>query len=475
MITLQAPDSARHRGGFLIFCARKAQLRGDPSVHCRTGNPGNGEVFDAKEWHAGMDLLKITGDAPLSGSINVAGSKNAALAVLSSVLLSSGTVNLTNVPDISDVRIKLALLELLGCSVERSGSQVSITPFARSISEPAEADVRPIRTSFYVFGPLLARTGHARLPMPGGCRIGERPVDFHIKGLEQMGASIQQTEGHYVAAAKSLRGASIHLDFPSAGATQHLMSAASVAKGMTTIHNAAMEPEVITLAGFLVQMGARIEGAGTSTITITGVESLHGCEFRVPEDRVQAGTYLLMGPATCGKVRVNGILPDHQTALVSKLLQAGAEISEGHDWIEASASDRLKGVRIKTMPYPGFATDIQQPMCAALTTAVGWSEIEETIYESRTGHVAELARMGARISQRGAFTMIDGPSKLEGAEVEASDLRAGAALVLAGLMAKGETTIRNVHYIDRGYQDLERNIRSLGGRIERMSDPVARV
>ncbi len=422
-----------------------------------------------------MDLLRITGDAPLSGSVDVAGSKNAALAVLSSVILSSDAVTLTNVPDISDVRIKLALLELLGASVERDGSRVTIQPFAREPQEPAEADVRPIRTSFYVFGPLLARTGHARLPMPGGCRIGERPVDFHIKGLEQMGAVIHQTEGHYVATAKRLHGANILLDFPSAGATQHLMSAASIAEGVTTIHNAAMEPEVTTLAAFLTQMGARIVGAGTSTITIMGIKKLHGCEYRVPEDRVQAGTYLLMGPATLGKVRVNGILPDHQTALVSKLLQAGAEISEGHDWIEASAARPLKGVRIKTMPYPGFATDIQQPMCAALTTGVGWSEIEETIYESRTGHVSELARMGARISQRGAFTMIDGPARLEGAEVEASDLRAGAALVLAGLMAKGETTIRNVHYIDRGYQDLEKNIQGLGGRIERIADPGARV
>jgi UDP-N-acetylglucosamine 1-carboxyvinyltransferase len=418
-----------------------------------------------------MDRLRIVGGASLNGSVEVAGSKNAALAVLSSVLLMDGPVTLTNVPNIADVRIKLALLSMLGVGIERNGGTVVLTPGAHAITEPSEEDVRPIRTSFYVFGPLLAKHGYARLPMPGGCKIGERPVDFHLKGLEEMGADVHQTTGHYVGKAGRLKGATILLDFPSAGATQHLMSAATLADGLTTIHNAAMEPEVATLARFLKAMGARIEGEGTSTITIVGCERLSGGEFRVPADRMQAGTYLLMGAATQGCVRVNGILPSEQTALVQKMAQAGVKVSEGPDWIEASIDRRMTGVNIKTMPYPGFATDMQQPMCGALVGAVGWSEIEETIYESRQGHVSELARMGARISQKGIFTLIDGTDKLEGADVEASDLRAGAALVIAGLRAEGVTTIRNIHYIDRGYQDLEETIRSLGGSIERIGAP----
>jgi UDP-N-acetylglucosamine 1-carboxyvinyltransferase len=333
-----------------------------------------------------------------------------------------------------------------------------------------EETVRLIRTSFYVLGPLLARVGHAVLPAPGGCKIGARPVDFHLKGLAMLGATVELEGGKYVAKTNGLKGAEIYLDFPSAGATQHLMTAAVLAKGVTIIQNAAVEPECTSLAAFLNRMGARIEGAGTSTITITGVDKLHACEFRVPHDRLQAGTYLLAGAITGGCVEVRGVMPDNQTALMNKLREAGAEIEEGHDWLRVSAPNRLKGIKIKTMPYPGFATDMQQPMAAVLTLAEGTSVVEETIYESRIGHVQELNRMGAKIrteGQRSCF--INGVEKLKGAVVEASDLRAGAALTLAGLAAEGETIVKNVHFIDRGYEDIEGTLRSLGAKIERVT------
>jgi UDP-N-acetylglucosamine 1-carboxyvinyltransferase len=316
---------------------------------------------------------------------------------------------------------------------------------------------------------MLARVGRVELPAPGGCKIGQRPVDFHLKGLALLGATVELEGGRYIASTNGLKGAEIYLDFPSAGATQHLMSAAVLAEGVTVIQNAAVEPEVTTLAAFLNRMGARIEGAGTSTISIIGVERLEPCEFRVPSDRLQAGTFMLAAAATRGDVTVRGIMPDNQTALVNKLREAGVEVSEGPDWIRVEATRRLKGIRVKTMPYPGFPTDIQQPMAAVLCLAEGTSVVEETIYESRTGHVPELQRMGARIRvEGGRLTFINGVDRLRGANVEASDLRAGAALVVAGLAAEGETVIRNVHFIDRGYENLEASLQNLGASIERV-------
>jgi UDP-N-acetylglucosamine 1-carboxyvinyltransferase len=324
-----------------------------------------------------------------------------------------------------------------------------------------------IRTGFYLLGPLLARQGKATLPMPGGCNIGARPVNFHLTGLGLLGATIEQHSGNYIAKTDGLRGAEIFLDFPSAGATQHLMSAATLADGNTVIQNAAMEPEVTSLADFLNQMGARIEGAGTSTITITGVSQLNGTTFRIPADRMQAGTYLLAGAITRGDVTVTGIIPETQKALVQKLREAGAEAIEDGDQVRLVVDRRLSAIDVRTMPYPGFPTDLQQPMAAVLSLADGMSTIEETIYESRIGHIKQLNRMGANIETRGTNTLITGVDKLEGASVEASDLRAGAALVLAGLAARGVTTIRNVHYIDRGYEDFEATLRRLGASIER--------
>lgn len=415
-----------------------------------------------------MTILQIQGGRPLAGEVEIAGSKNAALAILSAVLLCEGPVTLHNVPHVSDTGIKSRLLECFGAKVRGEGDSLAIDC---STIYPADVDeeiVRSIRTSFYVLGPLLARTGKAVLPAPGGCRIGARPVDFHLKGLGLLGAKIELTDGYYVAQTKGLKGAEIYLDFPSAGATQHLMTAAVLADGVTTISNAAIEPECITLAEFLNAMGARIEGAGTGTITIHGVKRLEGGSFRVPSDRLQAGTYLLAGAITGGDVQVNGILPETQSAVLSKLREAGANVDEGNDWVRVAAPDRLRGIDVKTMPYPGFPTDMQQPMCAVLTLAEGLSIVEETIYESRIGHIQELGRMGAKIRLEGRSAIIQGVEKLHGASVEASDLRAGAALCLAGLAAEGETVVRNVHFIDRGYENIEGVITSLGGRIERI-------
>lgn len=416
-----------------------------------------------------MNVLRIEGGRQLSGNVPIKGSKNAALAILSCVLLSKKPVTLHNLPNITDINTKLRLLETLGATITQDGNSVTIQTKNISINEPDHELVRSIRTSFYILGPLLAREGSARLPQPGGCKIGARPVNFHLKGLSALGAKIKLEGGVYVATAKQLIGAEIYLDFPSAGATQHLMSSAVFAEGNTVIKNAAVEPEVIALADFLNRLGARVEGAGTSTITIQGVTELEGGEYVIPADRLQAGTYLLAAAATRGDVTVTGVLPEHQAPVVSKLKEAGCVESEGPDWVRVEGSRFLQAVNIKTMPYPGFPTDIQQPMAAVLATAHGVSTVEETIYESRIGHVDELNRMGAKIRQEGRTSVITGVDHLQGAVVEASDLRAGAALVVAALGARGTTYIKNVEYIDRGYEDLEINLMNLGAKIERVS------
>lgn len=415
-----------------------------------------------------MSVLRIQGGVPLRGEVAIPGSKNASLAILSAVLLAKGKTILLNVPKVRDVQVKLELLRKFGVKVQWEGEELHIDATHLDAYEADEESVRPIRTSFYLLGSLLARMGKARLPAPGGCKIGARPVDFHLKGLALMGATVELEAGKYIADAPNLQGATIYLDFPSAGATQHLMATATLATGITVIENAAIEPEVTTLAAFLKRMGARIEGDGTSKITITGVSELQGCTFRVPEDRIQAATYLMMGAFTGGDVRVSGVMPEYQTALVNKLKEAGAVCAEGNDWVQVSAPQRLQSIRVKTMPYPGFPTDIQQPMASVLALAEGHSVIEETIYESRFGHVSELNRMGANMRIEGRATLIDGVDQLRGAIVEASDLRAGAALVLAGLAAEGETVVKNVYWIDRGYEDLEQRVTSLGGTIKRI-------
>ena len=416
-----------------------------------------------------MSALVIRGGHRLIGEVDVAGSKNTALAILSAVVLAEGKTILHNVPEVSDTRIKARLLEKFGAKVEWQGSTLILDCSELIAGEADEETVRSIRTSFYLLGPLVARLGKVVLPAPGGCKIGARPVDYHLKGLALLGAQVILEGGIYTATTNGLRGAEIYLDTPSAGATQHLMSAAATADGITTIDNAALEPEIVSLASFLNMLGARIEGAGTSRITIQGVPHLGGGEFRIPADRMQAGTYLLAGAITRGDVTVRGILPETQTAVINKLREAGAAVTEGPDWVRVSVDKRLKGINVKTMPHPGFPTDMQQPMSALLCLASGTSVVEETIYESRIGHVPELNRMGAKIKLiNSKSALIEGVSKLQGAVVEASDLRAGAALVLAGLAAQGETVVKNVVFIDRGYERLEETLRSLGADIQRV-------
>lgn len=418
-----------------------------------------------------MNIFRINGGSRLVGEVDVAGSKNTALAILSAVVLVDGAVVLHNVPNLSDTRTKAALLERFGAKVVwREGSMFIDCTGIRE-GDADEETVRSIRTSFYLLGPLLARVGKVTLPAPGGCQIGARPVDFHLKGLAQFGANVSLEAGTYVASVDKLVGTEIYLDFPSAGATQHLMATAVLAEGITTITNAATEPEVCALAAFMNRMGARIEGAGTSEISIMGVKSLHGGEFRIPADRVQAATYLIGGAITRGDVTVNGIEPEHQTALVTKLKETGVTITEGHDWIRASAKGKLKGTDVITMPYPGFPTDYQQPLSALLAVCEGVSVIEEKVYESRIGHIQQLNRMGASIRLEGRSAIITGVPNLRGSVVHASDLRAGAALVLAGLAAEGETVVKNIHFVDRGYQDFEQTLTSLGAQIERVELP----
>lgn len=417
-----------------------------------------------------MNVLRIEGGRPLRGSVDIAGSKNAALAILASVPLVDGTVVLTNVPEISDIHIKLNLLRRLGVESEFREGTLFIDTKGLKAAELPEEEVRKIRTGFYMLGPLLMRLGSISLPMPGGCKIGARPVDFHLKGLRALGATIETLSGNYVANSTGVEGTEIYLDAPSAGATQHLLATATLVPGHTVIQNASIEPEVVSLAGFLQSAGAKIEGAGTSTITVKGVEKLTDCRYSVPADRMQAGTYLLAAAITGGDVTARGILPEEQTALVNKLREAGFFAEEGNDWVRVWAEGRGRGIRVKTMPYPGFPTDIQQPMAAVLALTDGPSSIEETIYESRIGHISELERMGANVRVEGRSTLIEGVKQLQGAVVEASDLRAGAALCLAAFAASGETVIRNVIYIDRGYQDLEKNFTQLGGKIERLSE-----
>ncbi len=417
-----------------------------------------------------MEVYKIEGGHRLTGTVNIKGSKNTALAVMSGVLLAEGVCTLTNVPDLSDTRAKAKLLQQIGAQVEWKGDTLLVDASSIQAEELDESLVRSIRTSFYMLGPLLARTQKVVLPSPGGCRIGARPVDFHIKGLEKLGAKIRLDGGVYYSEAKKLKGAEIYLDYPSAGATQHLMTAAVLAEGSTVIDNAAMEPEITSLASFLNTLGARVEGAGTSKITIEGVPKLIGGSFRIPADRLQAGTYLLAAAITYGDITVTGVLPEHQTALAKKLIEAGADVSEGPDWVRVNVDRKLNAIKVMTMPHPGFPTDMQQPMAAVLAIANGTSFVEETIYENRIGHIQELNRMGANIRLEGRTAVICGVPKLFGASVEASDLRAGASLVLAGLGAEGNTTVHRIDHIDRGYQGFMETLRDLGATISRVAD-----
>jgi UDP-N-acetylglucosamine 1-carboxyvinyltransferase len=417
-----------------------------------------------------MDKFAITGGTPLQGEIPTSGSKNSALPALAAALLTEEPVILKRIPRVRDIRTVQRLLVDIGSKVEAEGETVRLhTPQIVSPEAPYEL-VKTMRASSLVLGPLVARCGRARVSLPGGCAIGDRPINLHIFGLEQLGARIQQAHGYIEAAApEGLHGAVVHFDRITVTGTEDLMMAAVLAKGETMLRNAAREPEVADLAELLVKMGAHIEGAGTSTIRIQGVERLHGAEHTIIPDRIETGTFLIAGAISGGDIAVTGCKPEHLGALVAKLQQAGAEVTQPDAaTLRVRGGGRLRSVDVTTEEYPGFATDLQAQYMALMTQAEGIAIIIETIFENRFMHAQELARMGANIRIEGRQAIVAGPRELTGAGVIASDLRASASLVLAALAARGETVIDRVYHIDRGYERIETKLAAVGARIRRV-------
>lgn len=417
-----------------------------------------------------MSRLIISESGPLKGRVRVSGAKNSVLPIIAASLLAEGRSVIDEIPYLNDVRIMCDLVKSLGASVEASDDQTRLQISCGSLSSntaPYEL-VNKMRASFLVAGPLLAKTGSACISLPGGCAIGTRPVDLHLKGFTALGATI--TQGHGYIEAKSngrLKGDTVYLDFPSVGATENIMMAAVLADGATTIENAAIEPEIIDLATYLTAMGADIKGAGTDTIKINGVRELKAANHAIIPDRIEAGTYMVAAAITGGDVIIENVVTDHLKPVSAKLREAGIEVSEELTSIRVKGGD-LKAIDIKTHPYPGFPTDMQSQMTSLMSVACGTSMVVETIFENRFMHVCELKRMGANIKIEGRSAIIEGCNKLTGAQVRATDLRAGAALILAGLAAEGTTEITDIDHIDRGYIRVDEKLRGLGANIKRV-------
>lgn len=417
-----------------------------------------------------MERLIVKGGNRLVGTVKTSGAKNAVLPIIAASILGTSPSRLDEIPALEDVRTICAVLECLGIKVDASEPH-TLKIDSREITSceaPYEL-VRSMRASFLVMGPLLARKGYARISQPGGCAIGTRPIDLHLKGFEALGVKIEQGHGYIEASApEGMTGANIYLDFPSVGATENIMMAAAMANGTTVLENPAEEPEIVDLANYLNQMGARVRGAGTNVITIEGVSELHGVQHSVIPDRIEAGTYMIAAAMTGGDVIIENVLPEHQKPLIAKLREAGALVEEDIDRIHVAGSGRLKAVDIKTLPYPGFPTDMQAQMMAMLSVAEGRSKITETVFENRFMHVVELNRMGANITTEGRSAVITGPANLTGCTVRATDLRAGAAMILAGLVAEGATEICDIYHIDRGYEEIAAKLTRLGADIKRV-------
>ncbi len=415
-----------------------------------------------------MEKLFIQGGRRLSGTVKISGAKNAVLPVIAASLLASTPSVIEEIPDLDDVKTITEVLQYLGLNTRREPGRLFVDSTGIKSCEASYELVRKMRASFLVMGPLLSRFQEARISQPGGCAIGTRPIDLHLKGFEALGAEIIQGHGFIEARApKGLQGAKIYLDFPSVGATENIMMAASLAKGQTIIENAAQEPEIVDLANYLNAMGANVRGAGTNAIRIEGVQKLNGTTYAVIPDRIEAGTYMVAAAITGGDVLLKNVLYEHLKPLVAKLKEAGVTIEQDVDQIRVISSGGLRAVDIKTLPYPGFPTDMQSQFMALMSVAEGSSVVSETVFENRFMHVDELKRMGAGIRVDGRIAMVDGVKQLTGCPVTATDLRAGAALVLAGLAAEGQTEIGSVYHIDRGYDRIVDKLRGLGADISR--------
>ena len=421
-----------------------------------------------------MARYEIIGGTPLQGSVTISGAKNAAVAILPAALLVKGECRIENVPDISDVRILLSILEGLGVMVSHPETGVVVLDSTNvSGTEPETELVKKLRASYYFMGALLGRFHKAHVALPGGCNFAVRPIDQHIKGFRGLGAAVEETE-EYVAlkpGANGLKGNRISLDMASVGATVNIMIAATLLPGQTFIENAAKEPHIVDLANFLNTMGARISGAGTDTIKITGVESLKGGTYAIIPDQIEAGTYMAATVATGGDVLVKNVIPKHMDCITSKLQEMGAKIINYDDAIRIQSAGRLRHATVKTRPYPGFPTDMQSQICVCMSVASGVSRLTESVYETRFfGYCTELTNMGADIYINGKTAVVTGSEKLQGARVWAHDLRAGAALVIAGLVAEGTTHVENIHFIERGYERLVEKLTALGADIRRVDE-----
>jgi UDP-N-acetylglucosamine 1-carboxyvinyltransferase len=415
--------------------------------------------------------MVIQGEQRLEGSVRIGGAKNAALPILAATLLGKGLCTLTNVPQVADVFTMSKLLRHLGATVETNGDRFTVSVDEISSCRAPYKLVKTMRASVLVLGPLIARCGEAVVSLPGGCAIGARPINLHLMALERMGAEITIEHGNVHARVQGrLRGSRIYFDVTTVTGTENIMMAACLAEGTTVIENAAREPEIADVAQFLIRRGARIDGAGTDVITIEGVAALHSADHQIIPDRIETATYLVAGAITTGDVTVERCRPEDSEALMSKLTEAGADLVMGKETIRIRAPKRLRCVNVKTLPYPGFPTDVQAQMMALMTLAQGSSMITETVFESRFMHVLELQRMGANIRIDGNHAVVTGVERLSGAPVMASDLRASACLILAGLAAEGETRVGRVYHLDRGYEQLDRKLTGIGARISRAQE-----
>ncbi len=417
-----------------------------------------------------MEQYVIKGGIPLNGEVEIGGAKNAALAILAAAVMTNETVYIDNLPDVRDINALLEAMEEIGAHVHRVDSHtVTVNGSGVQNHIVENESMKKIRASYYLLGALLGKYKKAQVPLPGGCNIGSRPIDQHLKGFKAMGATTRIEHGFIIAEAKSLHGAHIFLDMVSVGATINIMMAAAMADGNTTIENAAKEPHVVDVANFLNSMGASIKGAGTDVIRIRGVKSLHRTEYSIIPDQIEAGTFMFAAAVTGGDVILRNVIPKHLEATSAKLLELGCEVHEYDDTVRVIAPQKLMGTHVKTMPYPGFPTDMQPQIAVSLAIAEGTSIVTESIFENRFRYVDELARMGASVKVEGNVAVISGVEKFTGARVSAPDLRAGAALVIAGLAAEGITIVDDIYYIERGYENLDLKLQSLGAKMEKVA------